>query len=37
MSDEISKEILGQLKEINVKHDKMIVLLKAFADKVDKL
>ena len=37
MNDELGKEILQQLKDINVKHDKMIVLLKVFADKVDKL
>lgn len=37
MEEKTAIEILHQLKEINAKHDKMIVLLKSFADKVDKM
>ena len=37
MNEEQAEKIIFHLSEINIKTDKMISLLKVFADKVDKL
>jgi hypothetical protein len=37
LNDDIALQLLNEMKEVNAKTDKMIVLLKVVADKMDKV